>query len=121
VALAFVRTEPSRVTSSVAPAIASSGAPWCIARIGKKDMSDCHRISFTGEAPACVLSAECEGSHVSLDCATAGAGWCRCDGPNGARVPYDASFCALDPDSASKSLHTMLDRGAVACRWTSPQ
>jgi hypothetical protein len=106
----------------VSPALApsGSGAPWCIARVGKKDMSDCHKISLTGDAPSCVLSAECEGSHVSLDCASAGAGFCRCDGPNGPRVPYDASFCALDPEAASRSLHAMLDRGAVACRWTTP-
>ncbi len=120
-----VRARSAASSSSLAESVKAT-ITWCGWPLGtkngraRKDMSDCTKLSMTGSAPGCIFTAECTDVHVQLDCANAGAGWCRCDGADGRLVRYDAAFCALDPDAPSKSMHAVLDRGAKACSWTSP-
>src|SRR5688572_9334282 len=108
------------------PAAAASGPSWCGSPLGprngvvRRDMGDCTKLSMTGAAPACVFWAQCGVDHVAIDCASTGDGFCRCDGPTGKLVAYDPAFCALDAERPAESLRAVLDKGAVACRWTTP-
>jgi hypothetical protein len=124
--LAFARLGSEPAPVATLQARARSSAAWCGSPFGTKngrtrrDMSDCTRLSITGTAPSCSFSAHCRDDHLSIDCASAGPGFCRCDGPSGSLVRYDPAFCAMDGGSASQSLHAILARAADACHWTSP-
>ena len=112
---------------AAAPAIVTAFDPaWCgkppgsstVGELG--DASACGKLSLTGTAPECVFWAECAEFRFEIDCASAGAGRCRCDGDSGRTVPYEPAFCALDASHPQRSLRAILDASAVACRWARP-
>ncbi len=94
------------------------GKPLGASAIGRlTDRSSCRKSALGGTAPRCLFWAECGNDRFEIDCDSAGAGQCRCDGEGGRVVAYDSSFCALDPMQPAQSLAAILTATSAACRW----
>jgi hypothetical protein len=80
-------------------------------------------VTRTGNAPECVLTAQCSGTNtgVQLDCSgnTGGDAGCVCteNAITGSTVPYQSAFCSEGNPSDVSTMEDTLDKANSACGW----